>query len=112
MQVTSSILKTVVSGICIFTVYVLIMITVSIRQNYFPEFITKMILYLSYTAMGIISTAALGVVSIVFYHWYHVVREGQWETYLMLPGLISDIFVLSISFVLIYLAYYILTEGV
>lgn len=112
MQLTPSILKTLVASVCVFTVYILIMATISIRQKYFPEFITQTILYLSYLSMSFIMAANIGIVSIVLYHWYLVVQGNEWESHLMLPGLVSDIAVVLVSVTLILLAYNILTEGV
>lgn len=112
MQLTPSILKTLVASVCVFTVYILIMATISIRQKYFPEFITQTILYLSYLSMSFIMAANIGIVSIVLYHWYLVVQGNEWESHLMLPDLVSDIAVMLISVTLTLLAYVILNEGV
>ena len=110
MQLTLNILKTLVASICIFTVYILIMATMSIRQNYFPGFILQTILYLSYLSMSFIMVANIGIVLIVVYHWYLIVQGNEWESQLMIPDLISDIAVMIISVTLIVLAYVILNE--
>ena len=112
MQLTPSILKTLIASICIFTVYILIMATMSIRQNYFPGFILQTILYLSYLSMSFIMVANIGIILIVLYHWYLIVQGNEWESQLMIPNLISDIAVMLISVTLTLLAYVILNEGV
>ena len=112
MKLTPSILKTLVASICVFTVYILIMATMSIRQKYFPEFIVQTILYLSYLSMSFIMVANIGIILIVFYHWYLIVQGNEWESQLMIPNLISDIAVMLISLTLTLLAYVILNEGV
>ena len=112
MQLTPSILKTLIASICVFTVYILIMVTMSIRQNYFPGFILQTILYLSYLSMSFIMVANIGIILIVLYHWYLIVQGNGWESQLMISDLISDIAVMIISVALTLLAYVILKEGV
>ena len=112
MQLTPSILKTLIASICVFTVYILIMATMSIRQNYFPGFILQTILYLSYLSMSFIMVANIGIILIVLYHWYLIVQGNGWESQLMISDLISDIAVMIISVALTLLAYVILKEGV